>query len=218
MHFWSSLHLKWVNGQVSHRSTPVLGVSVTDGRLGYLCTEGSRCTAASGCTEMMSPHRWIVLWSREQKWCIMVWRVRGAGVLVLRVVGGEEGKGWGCGIGGGLVGGRDIWWWDDFLSWTYLTTSAPTESKPSVCLCVWLVCVLMHREKCPHLQSTLLLKEQIKVRLGQLPFYVCVCVCVSFVYMLTEQVAELKLSLAHHYNFYKNASYCETFKSSLQWA
>lgn len=141
MHFWSSLHLKWVNGQVSHRSTPVLGVSVTDGRLGYLCTEGSRCTAASGCTEMMSPHRWIVLWSREQKWCIMVWRVRGAGVLVLRVVGGEEGKGWGCGIGGG--------WWVGVTYGGGMTSSAGRIWPPAlllranpvcVCVCDWFVC------------------------------------------------------------------------------
>lgn len=62
--------------------------------------------------------------------------------LVLRVVAGEEGKGLVTNGDLGLRGrGGDIWWWDDFLR-RYLTTSSPTESKPSVCVCacVWFVC------------------------------------------------------------------------------
>lgn len=57
----------------------------------------------------------------------------------------EEERGWVTNEDCGCVG--DIWWQGDFLSWMHLTSSSPTERKPSL----GLGCVLMHREKCPHL-------------------------------------------------------------------
>lgn len=144
----------------SHRLTPVVSTYIVSWTVGRLGLGISYWAAVSHCMAMTSPHQWPVLWSWEPRCDGLEWSGLGDWVGI-----------WDWGVG--LTYGDGV----SHLSRTYLTTSSHTESK-AVCgymrVCVCVVCVLMHHEKCPHLQSTLLMKGQTKVTLGQFPLHMCV--------------------------------------------
>ena len=123
-----------MGGWVIGRLLLWVSVSHTVGCSGYLCGECQSARRWCHCvSEQLMGEKKVARDSLANE--------RRGRILVVTAVAREGGKGlgewWRSGLG---AAGCDIWWWGDFLCWRYLTTSSPTERKPSVSVCVC-VCV-----------------------------------------------------------------------------